>query len=295
MEAVLPAAVLFADVSGSTRLYETAGDTVASAAISQCVMVLKQKTEAAGGRVIKTIGDEIMSMFTSADAAAVAAMDMQSGVAQLPPAAGTRLGIRIGFNFGPVVERDDDVFGDAVNVAARLTSQAQKDQIITSRETVDALRPALKAVCRRLYSIQVKGREHEVELYQLAWKRSEGMTTIVTTVEALHSDKTTLHLSYRGQEIILDAARSSLSLGREKSAELVIQDTMTSRAHCKIERRMGKFVLADYSANGTYVTIAGDKEVVLKREEFTLRGRGWIAFGQSRANTVEVVEFFCEG
>ena len=295
MESVSQAAVLFADVSGSTRLYETAGDTIASAAINQCVMMLRQKTEAAGGRVIKTIGDEIMSVFPTVDAAAKAAMNMQSGVLQLPPVAGTRIGIRIGFNFGPVLERNDDVFGDAVNVAARLASQAQKDQIITSRETVEALSPALKAVCRQLYSIQVKGREQKVELCQLTWKRSEGMTTIVTTVEALHAVKTTLRLNYRGQNIVLDQARSSLALGREKSSELVIQDIKASRAHCKIERRMDKYVLADHSANGTYVTIAGDKEVVLKREEFTLRGRGWIAFGQSRANTSEVVEFFCEG
>ncbi len=295
MEPVTQAAVLFADVSGSTRLYEIAGDTIASAAVNQCVTMLRQITEAAGGRVIKTIGDEIMSVFPTADAAANAAMSMQSGVAQLAPVAGTRIGIRIGLNCGPVVERDDDVFGDAVNVAARLASQAQKDQIITSRETVEALSPALKAVCRQLYSIQVKGREQEVELCQLTWKRSEGMTTIVTTVEALHSTNTTLRLNYRGQKIVLDAARASLALGREKSSELVIQDAKASRAHCKIERRMDKFVLADHSANGTYVTVAGDKEVVLKREELTLRGRGWIAFGQSRANASEVVEFFCEG
>jgi adenylate cyclase len=131
MEPVLQTAILFADVSGSTRLYETAGDTVAAAAIDRCITMLKQKTEAAGGRVIKTIGDEIMSVFNSTDAAANAAIDMQTGAAQLPMTAGIQLGIRIGFNCGSVVERNDDVFGDAVNVAARLASQAQKDQIIT--------------------------------------------------------------------------------------------------------------------------------------------------------------------
>ena len=297
MEPVLQAAILFADVSGSTRLYETAGDTIAAAAIDQCLTMLKQKTEAAGGRVIKTIGDEIMSVFGSADAAANAAMDMQNGVAQLAPTAGIRLGIRIGFNCGPIVERNNDVFGDAVNVAARLTSQAQKDQIITSREAVEALSPRLKASCRQLYSIQIKGKEQEVELCEVMWHKNKETTTMVVPIQQrpLRSRKAVLRLRYGDQQIILDAARGSLTLGRDESAELAINDAKASRAHCRIERRMDKFVLADHSTNGTYVTVEGDEEVVLKREEFMLRGHGWIAFGQSRADTVEVIEFLCEG
>jgi adenylate cyclase len=295
MQPVSQAAILFADVSGSTLLYETAGDTIASAAIDQCIGMLKRKTEAAGGRVIKTLGDEIMSVFSSADAAANAAIDMQSGAARLPPAAGTRIGIRIGFNFGLVVERNNDVFGDAVNVAARLTGQAQKDQIITSRETVEALSPGLKAGCRHLYSIQVKGKKQEVALCELMWQKNKETTTLVMPVQPRQARKTALRLRYGAREIILDAARGSLALGRDKAAELMIKDAQASRAHCQIERRMEKFVLADHSTNGTYITVEGDKEVVLTREEFTLRGHGWIAFGQPRADTAEVVEFFCEG
>ena len=295
MEPVLQTAILFADVSGSTRLYETAGDTVAAAAIDRCITMLKQKTEAAGGRVIKTIGDEIMSVFNSTDAAANAAIDMQTGAAQLPMTAGIQLGIRIGFNCGSVVERNDDVFGDAVNVAARLASQAQKDQIITSRETVEALSPALKASCRQLYSIQIKGKEQEVELCEVMWHENKETTTQVVPVQRpLRPRKITLRLHYGSQQIILNSSRGSLSLGRDKSAELVINDARASRAHCQIERRMDKYILVDHSTNGTYVTVEGDEESVLKREEFTLRAHGWIAFGHSRSDTAEVIEFFCE-
>ena len=114
------AAVLFADVSGSTKLYESAGNAVAHAAVESCVNLMKLKTQAAKGRVIKTIGDEVMSAFNSADDAADAAIEMQLAISELPPVGNTTLGIRIGFNFGPVVNRDGDVFGDAVNLAARL-------------------------------------------------------------------------------------------------------------------------------------------------------------------------------
>ena len=94
--------------------------------------------------------------------------------------------------------------------------------------------------------------------------------------------------------MVLSAERPTVALGRDASADLVIKERMASRAHGKIERRLDKFILTDHSANGTFITIEGDKEIVLRREEFTLRGHGWIAFGQTRASATDVVEFFCE-
>jgi adenylate cyclase len=296
MDQVVQAAVLFADVSGSTRLYETAGDTVAAAAIEQCVDLFRNRTEAVGGRVIKTIGDEVMSVFASADASLNAAIAMQVGIAALPQVGGTTLGVRIGLQFGPVVEKEGDVFGDTVNLAARLTGLAQKDQIITSRETVDALSPVLRISCRQLYSHQVKGKEQEVKLCEVIWRHNDETTAMVNTWSGLPAAghaQAALRLKYHAAEIVLDEKRSSLSMGRDKSAQLVIEDTKASRSHCKIERRRDKFILADHSANGTYVTVEGDKEIMLRREEFTLRGHGWITFGQPRARTAEAVEFFC--
>jgi adenylate cyclase len=93
---------------------------------------------------------------------------------------------------------------------------------------------------------------------------------------------------------VLSAERQAVALGRDATADLVIKERMASRAHGKIERRLDKFILTDHSANGTFITIEGDKEIVLRREEFTLRGHGWIALGQSRASATDVVEFFCE-
>src|SRR5678809_1339369 len=153
-EQVTEASVLFADVSGSTKLYETAGDAVAHAAIEKCVNLMRDKTVQATGRVIKTIGDEVMSAFPTADAAADAAIEMQSGIAELPAVGTTKIGIRIGFNFGPIVERDGDIFGDAVNLAARLAAVATKGQIISARETVCLLSPMLKAATRAITTIQ---------------------------------------------------------------------------------------------------------------------------------------------
>jgi class 3 adenylate cyclase len=288
------AAVLFADVSGSTKLYETAGDTVAHAAIEKCVNLMREKTVRATGRVIKTIGDEVMSAFPTADAAADAAIEMQSGIAELPAVGTTKIGIRIGFNYGPVVEREGDIFGDAVNLAARLSHVATKDQIITAKDTVMRMSPMLKSSTRAITTIQVKGKVEEIQVYELIWQQSEDMTTLASTKSIFRPKKTQLRLIVQGAEMILSPEKPAVALGRDATADVVIRERMASRSHGKIERRLDKFILSDHSANGTYVTVEGDREIVLRREEFTLRGHGWIAFGQPRATSTDVIEFFCE-
>ena len=286
--------MLFVDVSGSTRLYESAGDAVAHAAIDKCITIFKDKTAVVGGRVIKTIGDEVMSTFPDASSAAGAAIEMQNAIDELPPVANTKIGVRIGFHFGPMVERDNDVFGDSVNLAARLAGLASKGQIMTSRETVEMMTPLMRSSSRRLYSIEVKGKATPVDLYEILWQQSEDQTTLATNRSMVKQKLTTLRLKYLEQEIVLEGAKTSVMLGRDKAGDLVIIDRMASRQHGKIERRLDKFVLADHSANGTYVTVEGESEVVLRRAEFSLRGHGWISFGQPRATATETVEFYCE-
>jgi len=288
------AAVLFADVSGSTKLYETAGDQAAHAAIERCIVLMRQKTEAAKGKVIKTIGDEVLSTFPDADSAADAAIEMQSAISELLPVGGTKIGIRVGFFFGPVVHKDGDIFGDAVNVASRLSHVAVKGQIITSRETVMMMSPMLKSATRKISQIAVKGKAEPVEAYELMWQQSEDATTMAAARSVLKPKKTSLRLLLQGGETMLSDERTAVSMGRDQSADLVVRDKMASRSHGKIERRLDKFILTDHSANGTYVTVEGDKEIVLRREEFTLRGKGWITFGQSRATATDVLEFTCE-
>src|SRR2546425_11994961 len=84
--------VLFADVSGSTQLYEAAGDTTAHGAIAGCLDVMRKAVEGARGRVVKTIGDEEMALFPSADAAAAGAATMLGAVEALPAGGGRARG-----------------------------------------------------------------------------------------------------------------------------------------------------------------------------------------------------------
>ena len=285
--------VLFADVSGSTKLYDTIGDAAAHDAIELCLKLFSALTEQHGGRVIKTIGDEVMAVFPEASKAGAAARDIQLGINEMVPVGKVRLGVRIGMHQGPVVEKAGDLFGDTVNLAARLTEMASRGQIITSLDTVNLLTPLQKMDCRQLYTIPVKGKEREVPICELMWTDTDDATQVVAQRASTDAGNA-LRLVYRSRVVTLGDDKKSVVLGRDNTADLVIPDRMASRAHCEIEKRQDKFVLADRSANGTYLSIDGDREIVLRREEAMLRGHGFIALGQSRATATEFVEYFCE-
>jgi adenylate cyclase len=286
--------VLFADVSGSTKLYEVVGDAAAHAAIDLCVKLFGNITAEHGGRVIKTIGDEVMSIFPDAASAGRAATDIQLGIASMPPVDKVRLGVRIGLHYGPVVERDGDVFGDTVNLSARLTEMAARGQIITSLETVERLGDLQRLDCRKLYAIPVKGKEKDVQICEILWTDVDDATTLAAPRTRNEKASMVLRVSYRERHIVLPNDRKSLVMGRDATADLVVAERMASRMHCELEARQGRFFLTDRSANGTWVSIDGTAEVVLRREESMLHGHGFISLGQPRATSTELVEFTCE-
>jgi adenylate cyclase len=287
--------ILFADVSESTKLYETAGDHVAHEAIGRCIDAMTRSTQLTGGRVVKTFGDEILAVFGTADAAAAAASEMQAQVHAMLPVADRKLGLRIGFHAGPVLQEKGDVFGDTVNLAARLVAQATKGQIITSSETAAMLGPVVRSSTRELYAIEVKGKAEDVQLCELVWKRNDEDTTVLAAGRpARRGTASAIRLKYRDQELVRRRDNDSVVMGRDSDCGITIGDHMASRHHCTIERRQDKWVLKDHSTNGTFVTLDDDSELVLQREKLTLRKHGFIAFGQSREATDEVVEFFVE-
>src|SRR2546423_7189059 len=112
MEDSRQSTVLFADVSGSTQLYQVAGDTTAHGAISGCLEVMRKAVEAARGRVVKTMGDEVMALFPSADAAVAAAATMLGAVDALPAAGASQLALPPRLQPRPGVPRRADAVCD---------------------------------------------------------------------------------------------------------------------------------------------------------------------------------------
>ena len=285
--------VLFADVSGSTKLYDEAGDAIAFAAIRRCIDLFREKTISGGGQVIKTMGDEILALFPNPSAAAEAAIGIQLGLAAMSePIPGLRMAARIGFNMGAVMERNEDIFGDTVNLAARFTELATRGQVITSQETANALSPLLKMDSRRLFSIPIKGKTEEIDICELLWGEMDDATTMIPKNDSpVMRVITGIRIRYKDRTIEMPRDCATLNLGRDLDADLVVEDRMASRMHCVVEHRQDKFVVIDRSSNGTFVTIGSDREIMLRREELILRGQGFIALGQSWETSEDVVQF----
>ncbi len=273
--------VLFADICGSSRLYEKLGDTEALRAVERCLHRMERAAEAAKGRIVKTVGDELMVAFDSADAAAHAAGEIQLRVDALPPVSGVSLAIRIGFHHGEVIEENDDVFGDTVNVASRLAGLAKAGQVLTTAETVALLSPEWQERTRAIDALTVKGKDDAVDVHELLWNRGDENLTMRFSAQPPAVKDTRLRLHHGDQEVWLDAAKPNAVFGRDPHADLVTRDSRASRANGRIERRRDKYVLIDESTNGTYVKFMGEPEFVLRREEAILRGRGRISFGHS--------------
>ncbi|HZI82422.1 MAG TPA: adenylate/guanylate cyclase domain-containing protein, partial [Casimicrobiaceae bacterium] len=236
-------AVLFADISGSAKLYETLGDAEALATVERCIAIIRKACTDSGGTVVKTIGDEVMAVFPSADGAARAATDMQAHVSMQRTSRGAPLAIHVGFNFGPVIEDGNDFFGDTVTIAARLSSLARGGQVFTSESTVALLAPALRARTRSQQAHTVKGKQKDIDLFELVWQETEDELTALST----HVKVRPAHLSLKhgDRQIELSEAMPTLAIGRDLTNDVVLADRKASRMHARIERRRDKFVLID--------------------------------------------------
>jgi class 3 adenylate cyclase len=288
-------ATLFADIAGSTGLYERLGDTAALGLIEGCLHTLKRVTEEFGGRCIKTIGDELMAIFPSAEVACYAATEMQWRATESPATLGEPLAIRIGLHYGAAVEHDGDVFGDSVNVAARLTELANPRQIITSGQTVACLPGTLAANARRLWPLPLKGKTEPIDVLEILWDSGSEATITLSGQFEPPRLPVRMRLHYRGTEVVVDAAHPQVEIGRDLGNAVVVDARNASRVHARVEWRRDKFVLVDLSTNGTYVLDGQNPETRLRREEFILDGDGKISFGRSHsAGAGECVEYYCE-
>lgn len=282
-------AVLFADVVGSTRLYEALGDAAAKKMIDECLLVMRDVIQRYAGRVVKTIGDEIMAVLPSADNACLASTDIHHKVMAMPPVSHIKRSVRIGFHYGAVIEENLDVFGDTVNVAARMAGLAKGMQIITTSATVAFMTPVLRLSTRPIAALSVKGKGEEVAVSEVIWQGGEELTMSTASISNVAAS-VTLELRHGARQWELDS--DSLVLGRDAQCQVVIANRNASRLHARIERRRDKVFLIDQSTNGTYIAFAGESEVLLRREEIMLRGQGHIGCGHSTLTPdAEVVHF----
>jgi len=295
--------IVFADLMGSTGVFETIGSARGSRVVTEITQRMCEICVAHRGQVIKTLGDGVLAAFRrgsdAIDAVVQVQRDHQSRLAQ--PGAGTRLPIRIGVARGEVEFIDDDCYGDAVNVASRLSDLSGPHQIWANESSLTGSLESDGVRFRPLGPITVRGRAEPCQVFQVEWH------------ENLNSDLMTMQASIDSQQDQLDKVvlggaielrwldtqrrfRSSqlpIQIGRISQAEFDVNDPRVSRAHARIDWRNGNILLVDLSTYGSWVRFSGGgSDLLLRREECVLHGSGEIALGASFGDpTVPTIKF----
>jgi hypothetical protein len=241
-----------------------------------------------------------MAVFPSADDALNAANQMQQRITN-----GMRVGpdqsrvlIRIGCHFGPVVAEERDIFGAAVHTANRMTSQAKAGQILTTSAVVEQLTPPWRALARQIDVATPKGQSDEVAVFEVLWQPEEATSMLPAVDPAAGHEAWTgrLRLRCRGQEVVVgESGKPTITMGRADENDIVVKGNLISRIHARIDCARRRFVLVDESTNGTFIQQDGREEVYVRRDSAVLTGSGVISLGRVAARgTALAIEFSVE-
>lgn len=298
------ATVLFTDLIGSTSVFENLGNARAAQAVTQLTRWISEVVVAHEGRVIKTLGDGVLAVFSRAsraiDASVLIQREHERRIMQQPVA--ERMPIRVGVATGDVEIVDSDCYGDAVNVAARLNDLAGPHEIWVNSTELDYADRADGVRFRYLGAINVRGRAEPCSVYQVEWHADEPSEFLTRQAEPDAMETTLLRGDALGQQIelswgeekrVFNSFELPIHLGRIRNSDFVVNDPRVSRTHARIEWRHGRIMLVDVSSYGSWVRFeGGGGEVQLRREECVLHGRGEIALGSSFSDpSVPVVGF----
>lgn len=277
--------VVFADLTGSTGLFESAGNVAATQIVTRSTHAIGRHLARAGGRVVKYLGDGVLALFDDPVAAVDAASRMQDMLQQETAERSERvLGICTGIERGPIVEHDGDCYGDAVNVAARLSDRAQPGETLIGESVFACLADMQRLACHSLDRIVIKGKAEPMRVWRIDWART-AETTLTTLLElpdlaAEPRPVQRLDLHRLDQRLELAPADGALIIGRGDRVGFAVDDQRVSRRHAKIEWQGGQCVLTDFSSNGSWVRFTSSPApVLLRRDSCTLYGDGEIGLG----------------
>lgn len=282
--------VVFADISGSTSLYETLGNERATEAVTQVTQWIGDSFESHGGRVVKKLGDGVLGIFGDASSAVIAMTAMlrqhQARLDRWPQP--LRMDIRVGVASGEVVDVDGDCYGDAVNVASRLCERAGPAEIWATETAVLLAGAAPDVWYRKLGMMEIRGKTELLMLYQVEWRENEApdsltmQAALVSSFAPADSILGQIQFSWHGVDMSFTSTDAPVHVGRATDVQLCINDPRVSRLHARIDWRNSGFVLTDMSSFGTWVRFDGsDSPVRLRRDACILHGTGQIALGVS--------------
>jgi class 3 adenylate cyclase len=287
--------VVFADLFGSTGAFEALGNVRATHAVTQVTTWIAGIIESHGGRVVKMLGDGVLALFADNPSAINAVVEMQRThqlrMIQIAPA--YRMPIRIGVASGDVEIVDGDCYGDAVNIASRLSDLSGPHQIWATGAALIGTDEAEGVRFRILGPIAIRGRAEPCTVYQVEWHEdaTSDFLTVQADLDPLLASTQTDALGGEIELTWLDTSKTFKSfelpihIGRIHQIDFVVSDPRVSRTHARIDWRNGSVMLVDVSSYGCWVRFSGGgSDLLLRREECVLHGHGEIALGSSFAD-----------
>jgi len=292
-------AILNADVSGSTRLYERCGDAIAQADIAHCLECLTAVAEARGGRRLETLGDEVVCGFPLPDAALEAAFAMHAALRTASAAGAFHSGtlrVKVGWHYGQPEWLDGAFTGAARLVARQVIALARPEEVLASGAAVAALSPAARATAQLIDTVPSCVDGTPLEVYRLPWEDDSEVTQFrAAAAPSPPPAQHRLELRLGTQRQVVDAANPCCRIGRVDGNDVVIDSPYTSREHARIVFRNGRFLLEDRSVNGTFITPVGGPRSQLHRDDALLDGSGTLEFGVPAAVDAAVLAHYsCE-
>ncbi len=281
--------IVFADICGSTPLYERSGDRRALEIVADRLDGLARTARAHGGRVIRSKGDDVLCTFDAPAAALDAAAEMLGthGHGEAP--------VRAGMHLGPVIHARDDIFGDAVNVAARILALAKAGEVLASGDLVGALGVPGRERMARLGSRELKGKREPLALYSMVLDEGDAtqiaaghLTTAASPVTAM--PQVSVELGYGARSVRIGDGERCL-IGRAQRCDLVIDSLNVSREHAWVAVTGARVTVTDQSSGGTWVIDSTGSHKRLRREQAELHGSGRLRLGthpREPGNAVEV-------
>lgn len=265
-------AILFVDICESTKLFEKLGDIHALSMTSGCLKQMERCITQEEGTVQQAQGDGLLCTFFSTDAALRAAQSIQNFTQNGP------LAVHAGLHFGPLILRESAIYGDAVNVAARMLEIAKKGETIISEDAWHQLSSNKRSQLRALGRVMVRGKSRLIKIF-LAIPQALDQTLVQFPYETNTDGWAVLKIDDGRHTYNVKATASNFVLGRHEDCDLIINQKYVSRHHATIESMRGKFFLVDHSTNGSYVNEDNQPYKFLRREMLQLHGRGTISLG----------------
>lgn len=289
------AVVMFADVVGSTRLYEQLGDAEAQRIVAASLQVTRDICDAHHGEVKAELGDELMMVFADAGDAAASACDIHARIPERMAIESpeTPITMRIGLHMGPLA--DNDTGSETVKIAQWAASNAKSEQTLATEAVIDQLPRIFQAVSRYVddETWNFISIEH-VTLHEIIWD-VEGVTAFTGEEPTLGDERCKeVRFEYMGQHVSMTADRPVISVGRSEQNDLVVQNDLVSRQHFSAQLSRGRSTITDNSTNGTVIAYVDGTNQSVKKETLPLHGKGKLVIGRPpKIDDSYVVNYEC--